>query len=363
MNTEKLTEPILTGREKELEGLCRLLDETMKGKGTVVFISGLAGSGKTRLSNEFLNLARSQGVTILSGWCLSNAAVPYLPFLGAFQSYISNNEENGGLSSQLMAKTNLLKEEHNRAISPQTWKDQTFASVTKELLIISTISPVILFIDDLHWADSASLSLLHYIARQIQSERILVVATFRSEEVCSNEHADRRYLIDTLRLMGRESLFQEIKLAGLYKDSVKKIAESMLGGSVDDDFAQTLALDSDGLPLFVVETIRMLYEQHHFSEINGKWQLASEKYDIPAKVKDIILRRIDGLKPGQRRILDAASVIGEKFDPKIIATTVGSDILIVLEALNDIAQSTFLVSFEDNYYRFDHAKSRSFCTK
>jgi predicted ATPase len=81
-----LSEPVLIGREREFEELQRYLDLALGGKGATVFVSGEAGSGKTRLTSEFLNVVKKKGVTV-SGWCLSTAAVPYFPFVEAFESY------------------------------------------------------------------------------------------------------------------------------------------------------------------------------------------------------------------------------------------------------------------------------------
>ena len=82
-----LAEPILVGREKELEELQGFLNTAIKGKGQMVFVSGEAGVGKTRLIHEFLNVGKKQAVSILTGWCLSNATVPYFPFFEAFRKY------------------------------------------------------------------------------------------------------------------------------------------------------------------------------------------------------------------------------------------------------------------------------------
>ena len=223
-----------------------------------------------------------------------------------------------------------------KLISPQAWKDKTFAAVTNELLLISTNNPLILFIDDLHWADSASLSLLHYISRSILSERILIIGTFRSEEVNVNVEGKGQQFVETLRLMGREGLFNEVHLSGLSPMDVGGIAESMLGGKLPKAFIENLATDSHGIPLFVVESLRMLYEQGGLVQKDGQWHLTVDKYNIPAKIKDVILRRVESLKPNQKRVLEAASVVGEKFYPKLVAAIVSQDYLDVLESLNTI---------------------------
>ena len=140
--------------------------------------------------------------------------------------------------------------EKTENVTPQVWKDQTFAAVTKELLFMSTEKPTILVLEDIHWADSASLSLLHFVSRAIGSERLFILATFRSEELNSPAEGQPHPLVETLRLMGREDLFTEIKLANLNEPDVGRIAESMLSGSIHPELTEKLAKESQGNPLF-----------------------------------------------------------------------------------------------------------------
>ena len=305
--------------------------QAFSGKGATVFISGEAGAGKTRLTTEFLNIAKKKQVTVLTGWCLSDVAIPYFPFIEAFDSYISSNEDDevSIANQQLSLKTWLIgnQSQANETLGntyPEVWKDQTFRAVAQELLFLSTKKPLILILEDIHWADSASLSLLHYLARQAVSERILILATFRSEELNAYVEGRPNPLSKVLLLMGREGLYQEIKLSSLSQDDVRRIAENMLGGSVSSNLVEKLAAETMGNPLFVVESLRMMHQQGSLSKTNGQWSLCVDNFEIPTKVKDVILRRLEALKSDQRIILDAASVVGEKFDPKLIAAAVYS---------------------------------------
>jgi tetratricopeptide (TPR) repeat protein/KaiC/GvpD/RAD55 family RecA-like ATPase len=359
-----LAEPVLVGREHELEELQRYLDSAVGGKGSTVFISGEAGSGKTRLTSEFLKVVKEKGVTILYGWCLSNVAVPYFPFVEAFKSYFAATEsecvQNEGqeINAWLMGLKQAEKPRAYENLTPQVWKDLTFAAVAKSLSSISDRKPTVLFIEDIHWADSASLSLLHYIARTTSSERIFVLATFRSEELTADAEGHPHPLAEELRLMRREDLITEMKLPNLNQTDVTKIAENMMGGSLHPGLVSKLAQESRGNALYVVESLRMLSERGSLYEENGQWRLSVDALGIPSKFKDIIMRRLTVLKFNQRRTLDAASVIGEKVDVELLGAVLGQDTLEVLETLNMVAQSTSLVCVEENLFRFDHAKSR-----
>jgi predicted ATPase len=139
-----LPNPILVGRKSELEELKRFLNLALEGKGTTVFISGEAGSGKTRLITEFLGKAKKKNVTILAGWCLDEAMVPYFPFVEAFDSYLSMSEDEGAstvnqkmsLKSWLSATNQSELDKKIVNLQPQIWKDQAFHGVTEELLFL-----------------------------------------------------------------------------------------------------------------------------------------------------------------------------------------------------------------------------------
>jgi predicted ATPase len=361
-----LPDPILVGRKSELEELKQFLNLALEGKGTTVFISGEAGSGKTRLITEFLEKAKKKDVTILVGWCLDEAAVPYFPFVEAFDSYTALSEENRvsainqkmSLKSWLSATNQSELDKNLVNLQPQVWKDQAFHGVTEELLFLSAKRPLILVLDDIHWADSASLSLLHYLARKVGSERILILATFRSEELGSESREHPNKLSQVLLLMGRDALFKEIRLSNLNKHDVGRIAKNMLNGKVEPEFVEKLAFESHGNPLFVVETLRMLYHQGSLYKKDDQWSLCVDNFNVPRKVRDVILRRLEALKPPQRKILDVASVVGQKFNPKLVASAVSRDNADVLIALNEIAKRTLMVHSEGNGYRFEHEKLR-----
>ena len=360
-----LAEPLLVGREKELEILEHYLQSVLEGKGATVFVSAEAGTGKTRLINEFLIRSKKKiDFITLSGWCLFNAEVPYFPFIEAFSKYYSavsrkSKKEEIRLNSFLREPSKSGFSQKLEYVSTQTLKDQTFSVVAETIHSIATQRPIILFIEDIHWADSASLALLHYIARAVNNtERILVLATFRSEELTSDPEGYPHKLNEALAMMKREDLFKRINLANLTTQNVTKLAESMLGGTLQNDLAEKIAVESEGNPLFIVESLRMLIEHKLLVQENNNWHMNTEQLGIPTKIRDIIMQRLACLNYNQRRILDAASVIGEKFDIGLLSAVVEQDNLDVLEALNMVANSTSLIRVDENQYRFDHAKSR-----
>jgi len=358
-----LVEPSFVGREKELQELKVSLESAVEGKGKTVFLSGEAGVGKSRLAAEFLADARKHGFTTLKGWCLSNAAVPYFPFFEAFNAFFSYETQDAGIAKLeirdlLSGSSEFDLKRGSETVSAQVWKDQTFMAVAKTLSKISNHCPVILFIDDAHWADSASLSLIHYLARVIGSFKILLIVSFRSENLPSGSEDRSNPLVETLRLMRREDLVSEIKVGALDLKGVLDVTTSMLGVVPPLELAKKLAEESQGNPLFVVESLRMLNERGGLVRDGNNWRLAEEELGIPPKIKDIILQRLSLLLHGQRKVLDAASVIGEMFDVGLLSSVLGMNQLEIIETLDAIEKNSSLVSCEGELYRFDHARSR-----
>ncbi|MCW4029189.1 MAG: DUF2791 family P-loop domain-containing protein [Candidatus Bathyarchaeota archaeon] len=355
MTQNVLADPVLVGRERELSQLQRLLEAALKGRGNTVFVSGEAGAGKTRLVKEFLGQAKKQGIITLCGWCLSNAAVPYFPFFEAFNAYFSKDENH-----KIEIKNWLMDPPKTGAkfVTPQVWKDQTFTAAANTLAQISTKQPLILFIDDLQWADSASLALIHYLTKTVSTEPVLIVCTYRSEQLSAESEGRPHPLTETLRQMRRQDAITEITLPSLTEQAISQLAENMLGGCIQPLLAQQLAEESQGNPLFIVESLRMLNERNGLTMQNEVWRLTSDAVGIPPKIKDIILQRLSVLLRSQRNLLDVASVIGEKFDPALVAHVLGADTFEVIKTLDNIAKDTSLVRCETDLYRFDHARTR-----
>lgn len=383
MDAVRLAEPHFSGRDQELKLLQNHLELVAQGKGVTIFISGEAGAGKTRLANEFLTLAKKEA-EIFSGYCLSRAAVPYFPFIEAFNASSasarqgrskytgsdplgivgwlkgteSTETEQLGIRAWLTGPKHAKRTGQPSMLSPEMRKNMTYAAVTEKLVSMSAGSPIILFLDDLQWADSVSLSLMHYISRAIISSRVLMIGTLRSEELSPDSEGHPHPLLETLRLMSRNDLYIEIKLSSLNEPEVSKLAESMVGGTIDHRLIEKLTKESQGNPLFAIESLRLLSESGTLVQENNKWRLSVEKLEIPNKVKDIIMRRLNSLDSIQRRLLDIASVAGDKIDPTILGRVLSMDKLLVLENLHRISHSALLINPSDTVYRFGHAKFR-----
>jgi tetratricopeptide (TPR) repeat protein len=346
------------------------LDSALSGKGTTVFICGEAGVGKTRLVNEFLSFAKKKGIKTFSGWCLGEAAVPYLPFMEAFNTYVStirDKKTKSAMTNQLgitgwLKGPQLSREPKAREpfLTPEIERDRTFEVVAEVLLQLSTEEPLILFLDDLHWADHLSLALLHYLSRKCKNSRLLIIGTYRTEELVRTTDERLHPLEETMFSMSREDLLTKMELNRLKRNDFPELLRSIFRSSFDEEFVEKLYRETEGNPLFALETLNFLAEEDFLSEREGRWILMSptEKIGIPSKVHEVIIRRIARLKRGERKLLDLAAVCGHSFKPETLSRTLALDIADVLERLIEIQQRHKLIRSIDSTFEFTHQKIR-----
>ena len=363
-------EPALVGRDSEIEQLLHHLDSASNGKGTTVFICGEAGVGKTRLVNEFLNRARKMGAEVLCGWCLSEAAIPYFPFTEAFNTYMSTTSDpkaKSAMTKQLgiigwLKGTGLTKESKTQELlsTPEIERDRTFEAVARVLLQLSAQKPLVLFLDDLHWADHLSLALIHYLSRKCRNSRLLIIGTYRPEETVPSEERRLHPLEETVFSMNREDLLTKMELNRLKRDDLSELVRSIFHASVDEVFAEKLYKETEGNPLFALETLNLVVDEGFLSKKEGQWILTvpTERMEIPSKIQEVITRRIMKLGREERRLLELAAVSGFSFDPAILSRTLAFDIADVLQTLVEIEKRHRLIRSEDSTFEFTHHKIR-----
>ena len=388
-NVEYLV-PKMVGRDKELGRLKEFLHEAINGKGNTVFVSGEAGIGKTRLVKELEAYAESLGVKVLEGRCLYESPPPFLPFREALRN-IFQVSKSDALPLQQRKIKKVIKESAphfvkaipivgqiiaGATIAYRTYRDEKgkekrvelealferdagLETISNLLVAISAKQPLLLFIDDLHLADTPSLSLLYYLARDIQNSKILVVGAYRPEEVAKTYEGTLHPLLDIMQRMSRDDMFQKIELKRLNQINYFDFVLSMLGVDLGD-LVKLIYEETEGNPFFAIETLRLLMQQNVLIKEDGQWKLSENinEVEIPPRVYDVVVRRICALKDKERDILDCASVVGEEFSSGVIGNVSGLDRMRLLKSLNNIERKYHLVhSFEDGF-RFDHSKIR-----
>ncbi|HEV7129708.1 MAG TPA: AAA family ATPase [Ktedonobacterales bacterium] len=308
-----LAQPSLVGRNGEVNRLTTLLARTARRQGGALFLVGETGIGKTRLAQEALTLAREQGFLVLASPAYAlESGLAYAPILAAFGPFLRrlDSARRARLVSGLVDLGRLFTDLHLPAAEPlgdpALEKTRLFETVARLLERLAQERPVLLFLDDLHWADPASIELLHYVARGVADQAVLLLGTYRAEEV--DTARGLRSLVTSLR---RAGLAEEVVLARLEPEAVAELAAGMLGSAAPDDLLTLLDARASGTPLFVEGLIRALIDADQLRQLGEGWTLGTDLAPIvPPDIRDLILERLRHLDATGRRVLDLIAVSG-----------------------------------------------------
>jgi adenylate cyclase len=420
-------------RQTELSRLEHALEQALSGKGSVLFLSGEAGAGKTTLVNEFcLRAQQTNAEIVLSlGTCdpQTGQSDPYLPFreiLGQLTGSADpakkpdtlNVENSSRLKRGLMFSLEalievgpdlvgiivpggrILGQVGKFAVGRAGWMDKLKKKATQkelqsELSLASDLNrdqileqyinvlhslaqkmPLLLVLDDLHWVDEASADLLFRLGRRLADSRILVIGTYRPEEVAQGRMGERhpleKVLTELKRYFGDIFIDLDQATATRGREFVDKILD-LEPNQLDGSFRQALFLHTGGQPLFTVELLHDFKEKGELSEDStGRWVAAStiDWSRLPARVEGVIEERIQRLAQGQRELLTLASVEGEVFTAEVIAQIQNEPAREVVRQLSGELQHKYqLVESLDvqrietqrlSHYRFSHSLLRMY---
>ncbi|MGM0510473.1 MAG: tetratricopeptide repeat protein [Thermoplasmatota archaeon] len=243
---------------------------------------------------------------------------------------------------------------------PKLKQENMFDNVVLGLQRLSEEDPIVFFIDDLQWADQTTLNLLHYLSRNVEDMRMLILGTYRPEDIVKGVSDKDNPLLDVLNNMSAEDLYEEIELDRLDKDSTRVIIDSLFDETqFDEDFIDRIHHETDGNPLFIVELLNLLIEEGHIADRDG-YRLVKplDEIHFPSKIYDVIVRRLDRLTSEQRDILTYASVIGEEFKSRVLEHSMGMKRIILLKKLNEIENTHNVINSSGSKYSFDHNKIR-----
>ncbi|UCG69525.1 MAG: tetratricopeptide repeat protein [Thermoplasmata archaeon] len=241
---------------------------------------------------------------------------------------------------------------------PKARRNLLFKNVSMGLTRSAQTSPTLLCIEDLQWADPSSLALMHHIARNTKTSELFILSTYRPEDVAA-EDGKGHPLVGTMQLMNREDLYEKMDLERLPEGSLTEFLSALLGDfDFSDKFTNRIYNETEGNPLFVIELVKYLVDEEVIKKINGTWKLAKplEEGTIPSKVYNVISRRLNRVEMNDRKVLDYASIIGEAFDPTLLAFTLDIKRVQLLERLRYLEQTHRLIHPHNGNFKFDHAK-------
>ena len=349
------------GRERELNVLADCWDRTRDGSRSAVFISGEPGIGKTRLAAEIGRLAASDGALVLYGRCDDQLGVPFQPFAEILEWYLDRAEsvvvgaQPGQLARLSPRVADRVPAPPPLPSDPETEQYRLFGAVASWLAELSTTVPVLVVLDDLHWATQPTLLMLRHLLQTVESARLLVVATFRDTELDSDAPLGAR-LFDFARL----SNVQRLSLEGLDPPNVAALVatDGEVGESTDvQAFAWSLVDDTGGNPFFIGEVLRHLVATGLLTERDSRFALRGPvgAFEVPDGVKEMLRQRFRLLGDPAKEILAAAAVIGREFDFETLLATSGASESAVVDVLESATGARLIEEAAPDRYRFAHA--------
>ncbi len=341
------------GRVAELETL-RAMMPNAQGEGTrVLLLGGESGSGKSRLVREFAHEARAGGALVLYGTCDAVVRTPYGPFVEAFDRLARETEPDelrAALGTGGGELTRVIPDLRGRigdlpepvVADPDTERHRLHLAVTALLAAISRSQPILLVLEDGHWADASTLLLLHHVARADVAARLLVVATFRDTEAEVPPP-----LAETLADLHRADDVVRLRLAGLSGEEVTEFVRRVAGGEFDaelDELAHTIAEITEGNPFLISELWRALVETQAVELVDGSLRLTRpvDELATPKSVREVVNQRLSRLGPRTTDLLELAATAGPEFDFELIRRASGLEEPALLETLDEAVRSALI---------------------
>jgi class 3 adenylate cyclase/tetratricopeptide (TPR) repeat protein len=350
----ELPDTAYVGRVAERETLANMWRQASDQGMSLALISGEAGVGKTRLSAQLALDAHGEGATVLYGRCDEDLGVPYQPWAQAVNHLViearqpmldAHVDRFGGdlarLAPALRDRVRSLPSP--RDSDPETERYLMYAAVAGLLEAAGEREPLLLILDDLHWADPPTLSLLRHVLAAGSSMRALVVGTYRDSDL-SRDHPLTAFLADLHRDRGGE----RIKLTGLDTVDVLSLIEALAGHDLEEDgraLAEEITRESAGNPFFAGELIRHMTEAGAIvHEDGGRWRVVGEvsELGLPQSVREVIGRRVERLGQDGRTALTAAAVIGRDFDLDLLVAVVDLPHGRLLDLLDEAVAASLL---------------------
>lgn len=365
------TRPVtpLVGRARELARLETALAEASGGSGKTIFLSGEPGIGKTHLAECFASRAENGGAIVLWGRCYEGeVARPYGPWSEILSSYASTanparlRELLGSGApplARLIPRIQAVLPETPRAadLGPEEERFRLHDAVAEFFAAIADAQPVVLVLEDLHWADGDSLRLLRHVARCASRTPLLLLGTYRDVEV------DRRDpLVETLSILQHESDLVRLPLLGWTLEETATYLDVLAAQPLPQAFVRHIHHEAGGNPFYAREVFHHLVEEQIIVNLDARWStdIDLRTASIPRGVRDVVTRRVARLSEAAHRLLRHGAAFTGGFPFGLMAGLTQLDELILLDALDEALDAGLIQAVEGvgETYAFTHAIMR-----
>src|SRR5581483_10134163 len=357
------------GRAAEVAKLHERFREADAGRGGLVMLVGEPGIGKTRTSQEFAEAAAALGARVLSGRCFEGAwAPPYGAFADAIEAYAREadvDELRADLGYGAAPVARLVPALRVRLgdipeaapLQPDEERFRLMDAVSQFLIATSRRAPLLLVVDDLHWADRGTIAMLRHVARFAPQHRMLILGNYRDVEL------DRQHpLADALAALRREAEYERIVLKGLAPGEVGALLSTIAEQEVNAALIEAISAETDGNPFFIREVLIHLVQEGKLYREDGEWRSNARsiaELGIPEGVRQVITRRLSRLSDDANKLMSAASAFNGGFRFETIAAVAGLDEGITLDAIDEALDAQLLrPDGRPDHYDFTHALIR-----
>lgn len=322
-----LDRPPFVGREAEWKTLLSHWERVCSGQGHVVLVSGEAGVGKTRLVEELAQHVQQRGNGVFKVRCYEyERQLPYGPLADLLRGIVASGDASvfERLPAWQLAELALLAPDlaahlpaPAAARTGDRWRPRILRAVTHLLFCLAEKAPLMLALEDAHWINDSTLAWLHYLARRVADAPVLLVATYRSEEV-GPDHPLRGMALQ----LRQEALATDLELSCL---SQAALARWMVGA--DETLVMRVHRQTEGNPFFILETLRALVEDGAIRFEDGRWveEGGADALPVPSSVSELIEVRLARLSSTARQLASVAAVMGHTFDSGVVEHAYGQE--------------------------------------
>ena len=331
---------MLVGRRLATGALRAAVDAAVGGAGGVVLLAGEAGMGKTALASEAVTYAKSRGAAAVWGTCWEGDGAPgFWPWIQVMRALAA--DADGADEAVLAGLTGVSAERVGGLGDESAIRFRTYDLAATYLRSRAAQRPLVVALDDLHWADVSSLRLLVFLARQLHDAAALVIGMYRDVEVTAGDHPARPLLAE---LAGQAEL---IRLTGLAADEVGQLIEKVCGEHPPTPLIQAVHDRTAGNPFFAQQIARLLAAQ-------GVPLDRAQVTGVPPAVGDVLARRLARLPGKVVDLLAVASVVGRRFPVETVAAISGVPAEAAVRLLDSAVRAAVLEHDEPGRLRFSH---------